>query len=160
MGSLFKMTAQELFDVKRKNERQFEEKVAEALWTLTNFSVTAKVETFNGSPKLKFTVHFAERVWEEEESFKILMKKSLGLPSVEKLPLKILILEKTSYKSNTEPNICSIYLFPFVTNSSHLILIVNICLLIELTITYKHNCDDANYPYRNLQKDKIYIFME
>ena len=74
-GSLFKMTAQELFDVKRKNERQFEEKIAEALWTLTNFSVTAKVETFNGSPKLKFTVHFAERVWEEEESYKKHMKK-------------------------------------------------------------------------------------
>ena len=64
-GSLFQKSAQEMYELRKKNEKQFDDKIAETLWTLTNFSVTAKVETFNGSPKLKFTIHFAERVWQD-----------------------------------------------------------------------------------------------
>ena len=66
--SLLQKTAQKLSDIKDRDEDGFLEAVAEATFVQMNFTVTARVETYNGSPKLKFTLHSAERVWAEEES--------------------------------------------------------------------------------------------
>ena len=67
-ATLLNKTAQELSDLKDRNEIEFLEAVSEATFVQMNFTVTARVETYNGSPKLKFTLHSAERVWAGEES--------------------------------------------------------------------------------------------
>ena len=42
---------------------------------MIRFAVTAKVEIFNADPKLKLTVHNAERIWGEEETSNRFMRK-------------------------------------------------------------------------------------
>jgi len=66
-SSLFQMTAQELHDKKNSNEKEFDKIISAANFVNMKFSVSAKVESFNGSPKLKFTLLRAERVWTEGE---------------------------------------------------------------------------------------------
>ena len=81
-ASLLQSTAQELYDQKKADEKEFERSVSAANFTTMKFTVSAKVqkclascqsdivivfisqvESFNGSPTLKFTLHQAERVW-------------------------------------------------------------------------------------------------
>ena len=66
--TLFNKTAEELSELKDRDENAYLELVSDATFVQMNFTVTAKVETYNGSPKLKFTLHQAERVWGAEES--------------------------------------------------------------------------------------------
>ena len=66
--SLFQMTAQELSDLRDRDENRFMDIVNKVTFIQMTFSVTAKVETYNSSPQLKFTLHSAERVWGEEET--------------------------------------------------------------------------------------------
>ena len=66
--TLFQKTAQDLSDLKNKDENEFLEVIAETTFVQMNFTITAKVETYNSSPRLKFTIHSAERVWAEEET--------------------------------------------------------------------------------------------
>jgi len=73
--SLFRMSAQEMSDIKNRSEEEYTELIAEAKFTQMRFAVTAKVEIFNGDPKLKLTVHNAERIWGEEETSNRFMRK-------------------------------------------------------------------------------------
>ena len=78
--TLLNKTAQELSDLKDKDENGFLELVTDATFVQMNFTVTAKVETYNGSPKLKFTLHSAERVWAGEESSVSIDQSQASIP--------------------------------------------------------------------------------
>eukprot|EP00092_Neocalanus_flemingeri_P013818 GFUD01014906.1.p1 GENE.GFUD01014906.1~~GFUD01014906.1.p1 ORF type:complete len:664 (+),score=220.39 GFUD01014906.1:118-2109(+) len=66
-SSLFNMTAQELHDLRIISESNFLELVTKVQFTEAVFSVTAKVETYNQSPQLKFNIQDMEHLgWGEE----------------------------------------------------------------------------------------------
>jgi len=66
-SSLFNMTAQELHDLRIVSEHDFLELVNKAQFTEAVFTVTAKVETYNQSPQLKFNIQDIDKLeWGEE----------------------------------------------------------------------------------------------
>jgi len=66
-SSLFHMTAQELNDLRISSESKFLDLVNKIQFTEAVFHVTAKVETYNQSPQLKFNIQDMDQVgWGEE----------------------------------------------------------------------------------------------
>jgi len=64
---LFNMTAQELNDLRIISESNFLDLVTKVQFTEAVFSVTAKVETYNQSPQLRFNIQDMDQVgWGEE----------------------------------------------------------------------------------------------
>ena len=66
-SSLFNMTAQELHDLRIVSEHDFLELVNKAQFSEAVFTMTAKVETYNQSPQLKFNIQDMDHLeWGEE----------------------------------------------------------------------------------------------
>jgi len=59
---LFHMTPQEMHDLRIESESKFLDLISTAQFTESIFSVSAKVETFNQAPQLKFTVNDIEGI--------------------------------------------------------------------------------------------------
>jgi len=74
-SSLFKMTAQELHDLRMVSEMDFLELVNKAQFSEAVFTVTAKVETYNQSPQLKFNIQDMDHLEWGEESGKEHVKR-------------------------------------------------------------------------------------
>jgi len=74
-SSLFNMTAQELHDLRMVSEMDFLELVNKAQFSEAVFTVTAKVETYNQSPQLKFNIQDMDHLEWGEESGKEHVKR-------------------------------------------------------------------------------------
>jgi len=99
-SSLFNMTAQELHDLRIVSEFDFLELVNKVQFKEATFTVTARVETFNQSPQLKFTVQdmdtlqwgdtsgtdHVKRRWREI----IMMEEELGVSHEEEFGIAVL----------------------------------------------------------------------
>ena len=65
--TLFNMTAQELNNIKEKRELEFLEVINKTRFQQMLMSVSAKVETYNGSPKLKMIVNTVRKIWTDQD---------------------------------------------------------------------------------------------
>ena len=84
-SALFHMTAQELHDLRLVSETKFHEKINKVQFTEAVFTMTAKVETFNQAPQLKFTVQDVEPVgWGQEEGGRHIKRRWLEIMELEK----------------------------------------------------------------------------
>ena len=67
ISSLFNMTVQELHDLRIVSEHDFLELVNKAQFSEAVFTMTAKVETYNQAPQLKFNIQDMDHLeWGEE----------------------------------------------------------------------------------------------
>ena len=77
-------TAQELSDLKDNQLDAFLNLIREVKHTQMLFTVSAKVETFNGAPKLKLTVHSAKKIWTEETQKSFMRRRWQEIVALEK----------------------------------------------------------------------------
>jgi len=99
-SSLFNMSAQELHDLRNRSESDFLDLISKKQFMEARFTVSAKVETYNQSPQLRFTVQDMEEIkWGAEEDAKnhikrrwediMAMEKELGVSHEEEYGIAV-----------------------------------------------------------------------